>query len=170
MSFLCIINNMRKRYLKGIIIILTIILLDQVSKFLISKFFYDGESLTIIKNFFYLTYHKNLGAAFGIFQGSILFLICISIVILVYLIREMKKSSSNKLIFYSFIILIGGLIGNLIDRVFFGYVRDFLEFKIFNYNAPIFNISDICITIGVFALIIFIFMEETDGSKDKQRR
>lgn len=160
---------MKKRYLIGIIVILIIIILDQTSKFLITNFFNVGDTLTIIRNFFNLTYHKNLGAAFGIFQGSILFLICISLLILVYLIKEMKKSISNKLIFYSFITLIGGLIGNLIDRVFLGYVRDFLEFKIFNYNAPIFNVSDICITIGVISLIIFAFMEEKNGSKNKKR-
>lgn len=160
---------MKKRYLIGTIIILAIILLDQISKFLIIKFFNVGDTLIIIKDFFNLTFHKNLGAAFGIFQGNVLFLISISLLILIYLIKEMRKNVFNTLVFYSFIILIGGLIGNLIDRIFLGYVRDFLEFKIFSYNAPIFNVSDICITLGVIFLIIITFVEGNNGSKNKKR-
>ncbi len=161
---------MKKRYFIGFIIVLIIIMIDLVSKFLIDKFFNIGESSIIIKDFFNLTYHKNLGAAFGIFQGSRIFLILISLLILIYLINETRKNVSNKMMFYSFVILIGGLTGNLIDRISLGYVRDFFEFKIFNYNCPIFNVSDICITIGVISLIIFIFMEDIYGSKNKKRR
>lgn len=160
---------MKKKYLIASFIIFGILILDQITKILIYKFISSGESIKIINNFFYLSFHKNSGAAFGIFHGNLLFLICVSILILIYLIYEMKNNLKNMKIFYSICILIGGLLGNLMDRVFLGYVRDFLEFKIFNYNFPIFNISDTFITIGVSLLILFILMEEKNGNKNKRK-
>ena len=65
----------------------------------------------------------------------------------------------------SFYILLGGIIGNLIDRLIFGYVRDFLDFRIFNYNFPIFNISDICICLGIFLIIIKTIKEDKNDNK-----
>lgn len=73
----------------------------------------------------------------------------------------MKNVNKN----ISFYILLGGIIGNFIDRIFLGYVRDFLDFRIFNYNFPIFNISDICICIGIFLMIIEVVKEDKNASR-----
>ena len=140
-----------------IIIIISIILLciDQISKLLVVNLLTKTNSIAIIKNFFYLTYINNDGAAFSILVGKRVLLILIAVLVIVMLIRYIKKNNiQNKLELVSISLIIGGSLGNLIDRVVRGYVIDFLDFKIFNYNFPIFNLADTFIVIGVFLLLL----------------
>ena len=139
------------------IIILSLIVLsiDQVSKILIANTIDINSSIEVIKNFFYLTYTHNTGAAFSILTGKRLLLIIIAIVILIILFNYIKKNkTNNKLEILAFSLIIGGSIGNLIDRIIRGYVVDFLDFKIFGYNFPIFNLADTFIVIGVILIVI----------------
>ena len=138
-------------------IIISIILLciDQISKLLVVNLLTKTDSITIIKNFFYLTYINNDGAAFSILVGKKIFLILIAVLVIVMLIRYIKKNNiQNKLEVVSISLIIGGSLGNLMDRVVRGYVIDFLDFKIFNYNFPIFNLADTFIVIGVILLLL----------------
>lgn len=138
-------------------IIISIILLciDQISKLLVVNLLTKTDSITIIKNFFYLTYINNDGAAFSILVGKRILLILIAVLVIVMLIRYIKKNNTqNKLELVSISLIIGGSLGNLMDRVIRGYVIDFLDFKIFNYNFPIFNLADTFIVIGVFLLLL----------------
>lgn len=138
-------------------IIISIILLciDQISKLLVVNLLTKTDSITIIKNFFYLTYINNDGAAFSILVGKRIFLILIAVLVIVMLIRYIKKNNiQNKLELVSISLIIGGSLGNLMDRVVRGYVIDFLDFKIFNYNFPIFNLADTFIVIGVILLLL----------------
>ena len=138
-------------------IIISIILLciDQISKLLVVNLLTKTDSITIIKNFFYLTYINNDGEAFSILVGKRIFLILIAVLVIVMLIRYIKKNNiQNKLELVSISLIIGGSLGNLMDRVIRGYVIDFLDFKIFNYNFPIFNLADTFIVIGVFLLLL----------------
>ena len=138
-------------------IIISIILLciDQISKLLVVNLLTKTNSITIIKNFFYLTYINNDGAAFSILVGKRIFLILIAVLVIVMLIRYIKKNNiQNKLELVSLALIIGGSLGNLMDRVVRGYVIDFLDFKIFNYNFPIFNLADTFIVIGVILLLL----------------
>lgn len=138
-------------------IIISIILLciDQISKLLVVNLLTKTDSITIIKNFFYLTYINNDGAAFSILVGKRIFLILIAVSVIVMLIRYIKKNNiQNKLELVSISLIIGGSLGNLMDRVIRGYVIDFLDFKIFNYNFPIFNLADTFIVIGVILLLL----------------
>lgn len=138
-------------------IIISIILLciDQISKLLVVNLLTKTDSITIIKNFFYLTYINNDGAAFSILVGKRIFLILIAVLVIVMLIRYIKKNNiQNKLELVSISLIIGGSLGNLMDRVIRGYVIDFLDFKLFNYNFPIFNLADTFIVIGVFLLLL----------------
>ncbi len=138
-------------------IIISIILLciDQISKLLVVNLLTKTDSITIIKNFFYLTYINNDGAAFSILVGKRIFLILIAVLVIVMLISYIKKNNiQNKLELVSISLIIGGSLGNLMDRVIRGYVIDFLDFKIFNYNFPIFNLADTFIVIGVFLLLL----------------
>lgn len=138
-------------------IIISIILLciDQISKLLVVNLLTKTDSIAIIKNFFYLTYINNDGAAFSILVGKRVLLILIAVLVIVMLIRYIKKNNiQNKLELVSISLIIGGSLGNLIDRVVRGYVIDFLDFKIFNYNFPIFNLADTFIVIGVFLLLL----------------
>jgi signal peptidase II len=128
-----------------------------------------NSSKEIIKDFFYLTYIHNEGAAFGILDNNVVFLIGISVIFLIMFIYYIEKNSYNKIqeIAYSF--LLGGVVGNLIDRIFRGYVIDFLDFKIFSYDFPIFNIADVAIVIGVCLLIYAIIKGEDYGSSSKRK-
>lgn len=139
------------------IIIISIILLciDQIAKLLVVNLLTKTDSIAIIKNFFYLTYINNDGAAFSILVGKRIFLILVAIIVIIMLIHYIKKNNiQNKLELVSISLIIGGSLGNLMDRVVRGYVIDFLDFKIFNYNFPIFNLADTFIVIGVILLLL----------------
>ena len=137
------------------------IVIDQMVKIIVSSTLKLNYSNEIISNVFNLTYVQNDGAAWSIFSGNRLFLIFVAIMsiilIYVYFIKN-KKLTNFENITYG--LLLGGIIGNLIDRIIFGYVIDYLDFLIFNYNFPIFNFADICIVVSVFLLIIDIFRGE----------
>lgn len=148
-----------KKYFKIIIFTILLIMVDQASKLLITNYFEAGESLTIINNFFRLFYIKNTGAAFGFLMNSTFILILITILLLIYLIIELKKNINNGFISLSLSLIISGALGNLIDRVFRGYVVDFISFILFNKEMAIFNVADAFITIGVVILLIYIFKE-----------
>ena len=131
--------------LKYYVLAIAIILIDQLSKvFLINK------SFTIIPNVLDITYTQNYGAAFGIGTKYIIMLISVIIIvgILTYIIHEKNKITS----FSPYILILAGSIGNLIDRLFRGYVIDFIDLDFMNF--PIFNIADICITLGVCILLV----------------
>ena len=131
-----------------------IVLIDQITKYLM---FYN-KKLFINKDFllFKLDFVKNYGAAFNILSGSRIFLSLISIlfsILLIYLIFRKKTLNSFDLYSYSFIL--GGTIGNGIDRIYKGFVVDFINLNIINF--PVFNIADISINIGFIFLLYNIF-------------
>lgn len=152
------------------ILILSIILsiIDQISKILVVKLIDINNSVKIITNFFYLTYTNNTGAAFSILTGQRILLILIAVVILIILINYIRKNKvKEKMEIISFSLIIGGSIGNLIDRIVRGYVVDFLDFKIFGYNFPVFNLADTFIVVGVFLLLIVTFRKERSNDSRK---
>lgn len=133
----------------SIISILTII--DLIIKVIVDNYL---KHITIIKNFFSLTYVKNYGAAWGIFDNKQYFLILIAIIFLFFIIKEIKQNKEDKIKILGYILITSGLLGNLINRFIYGYVIDYLSFKIINYNYPVFNLADILIVLGVFIVII----------------
>ena len=146
------------------IIILSIIFLviDQISKILIIKLLEPNEVITIIKNF----YTNNTGAAFSILLGKRIFLIVVAILIIGILLYYIKKNKvDGKLNIIAFSLIIGGSLGNLVDRIVRGYVVDFISIKLGSYNFPIFNIADTLIVVGVFLLLI----KNTGGNKNDNR-
>jgi len=131
-----------------------IILIDQFTKYLM---FYNYKTF-INKDFllFRLDFVKNYGAAFNIFTGSRIFLSFISIIfsiLLIYLI--LRKNTLNSFDLYSYSFILGGTIGNGIDRIYKGFVVDFINLNIINF--PVFNIADISINIGFIFLLYNIF-------------
>lgn len=146
-----------------LVIIISVIffIIDQISKILVIKYIDINNSIELIKNFFYLTYTHNEGAAFSILTGQRIFLILIAITILIILFNYIRKNKiKNKVETVAFSLIIGGSLGNLIDRILRGYVVDFLDFKIFGYNYPIFNLADTFIVVGVFLLLMLTFRKE----------
>jgi signal peptidase II len=144
-----------------IITFVVILIGDQVSKYIVDQNFHLGTGFSIIDNFFYFTYVRNTGAAWGILSGKLNLFFVISIVatiIIVYYFVHTKEY--QKLSRFGLVMIFSGMIGNLIDRAVLGYVRDFLDFIIFNYNFPVFNIADMGIVIGVCLLILELGIEE----------
>ena len=145
-------------YLLAIVVLVSI---DQFSKYLITQNLFDGvKEIKLIDNFFYITNVKNYGAGFSILQNQRIFLIIITIIAIIfvaYLLIKSKNSESLNRVCY--ILIIGGAIGNLIDRITLGYVVDFLDFYIFGYDFPVFNLADCFLTVGCFLLIISILLE-----------
>ena len=155
---------------KIIIVFMITLFLDQISKAIVSSVMKLEESVVVIKNFFSITYINNYGAAWSLFTHKNIFLIILSIISIIIIYRFMYVFKKNKRNTIAFGLLLGGIVGNLIDRWLFGSVKDFLDFTIFKYDYPIFNIADIAVVLGVFLLIIAIFKGEDKVGKDKSSK
>lgn len=145
---------------------LIVIGIDQLTKWMVIQRMELHESIPIIDQFFYITSHRNAGAAWGILQGQMTFFYIITTIVIIGLIYYMEKyAKDNKLIAISLSLLLGGAIGNFIDRLFRKEVVDFLDVMIFSYDFPIFNIADSALVIGVILFFIATIMEEKSKGK-----
>lgn len=144
------------------IIAVCCVIIDQIIKYALSFNFSFGESIDIISDFFAITLLKNTGAAFSILSSNTIFLILVSVLalILIYMFF-IKNKDLNKFDIWLYGMLIGGIFGNLIDRIVHGYVIDYLDFSLFNF--PVFNFADILIVISIILIIINIIKGEKDG-------
>lgn len=141
--------------MKITIIALLSLILDQVIKFIITSNMIIADTIHIIKNFFRITYLQNTGGAFSILSGNVMFLVIVSIVLLGLIIFIISKDKNKNLLAnITYGMLIGGILGNLIDRIRLGYVVDYLDFNFLSYNFPVFNLADIFIVISAILLII----------------
>lgn len=146
------------------VLILTIllVLIDQISKFLVVLNL-KGQAPLIIKegvlNFFYL---ENGGAAFGMLQGRKIFFTVITVAVVIVLLRVLMRDYKNSPLVLKFIIslILGGTIGNFIDRIRLQYVVDFISVRIFGYDFAVFNIADTFIVVGTILLIIYIIIND----------
>lgn len=144
-----------------VVISIILMLIDQISKKIIELSYDIGDSREIIKNFFYITSHRNRGAAWGILQNSRYLFLFITILFLLLLFFYIYK---NKVVlkindYFIFSLIIGGALGNFLDRIIKGEVVDFLDFHIFGYDFPIFNLADTFICLGIFLLALKIYKE-----------
>ncbi|MGE7185128.1 signal peptidase II [Peribacillus sp. NPDC006672] len=148
------------------LIALLVIAFDQLTKWMIVQKMEYGESIEIIENLLYITSHRNRGAAWGILQGQMWFFYIITIAViigLVYYIQKMAKES--RLLGVALALMLGGAIGNFIDRVARQGVVDFVHTYIFSYSFPVFNVADAALSIGVGLLVIHMFLEEKKGKE-----
>lgn len=148
------------------ILSIVIILLDQISKYAAIKYLKESVSHVIIPNFFRLTYVENFGAAFGILQNKKIFFIIITCAVVLFLILFLTKNYYKINIFMRIGLgmLLGGTIGNFIDRIRFGYVVDFFSFRLFNrYEFPVFNIADIAIVLGTFIILVLVLFDRYEA-------
>lgn len=149
------------------LIAVLVIALDQWTKWLIVKNMELGESITIVENFLYITSHRNSGAAWGILQGKMLFFYIITVIVIVAIVYFIQKQAKNKRLFgIALAFMLGGAIGNFIDRLFRKEVVDFINTYIFDYDFPVFNIADSALVIGVALLILQMILEER-AAKEK---
>lgn len=142
------------------IIAIGIIIIDQLTKLILTK-----RNYIIIPKVLSINYCENYGAAWNLFNNQVVFLIIISIIALAFLLKYQKTFLLNIRNKIAFGLVFGGLLGNLIDRIFWGYVRDFISVIIFEYNFPIFNAADMAIVLGM-GLILIAVLKKEDKHKD----
>ena len=145
-------------------ILALLLIIDQVSKYLVSTKMTDGDTLPVINNFLHITYVQNKGVAFGLFYGQIPLITFVGVAaiigIIVYSFKHDEKFTLWTRI--ALMVILAGAIGNLYDRVFRHFVVDFIDFRgIWHY---IFNIADVCINVGV--AMIFIESLRKDSKKE----
>ena len=154
---------------KILTIAMVTLVVDQITKSILGNLIKLGTTKQIIKNFFYITTVHNDGAAWGIFSNQSIVIIIgtiISFFIIYKFIYGFKQNTRNNI---AFGLVLGGLAGNLCDRLFLSYVRDFLDFIIFKYDFPVFNIADVAIVIGIILLIIAIIKGEDVNENNSTR-
>lgn len=156
---------MKKR---NVMLVILLLLIDQGSKGLMEAIL-TGKSITVIPNFFSLVFVTNTGAAWSIMQGNTLFLIILGIIAIFSLIFVMPTIKESIWKSISFTMLYAGIIGNLLDRAIFHYIKDFLKFTIFGYEYPVFNFADIFIVVGAILLIVAAWKGDID-EKNKRRK
>lgn len=153
---------------KVFIIAIITLTIDQITKALANMYLVDNI-INIVPNFFKLEYALNTGAAWSILNNHQIILILVSFILMIIIFMFKRNFKENKRNNIAFGFLFGGIWGNLVDRLFHGYVIDFLSFKIINYDFPIFNIADMAVVIGVILLVVAIFKGEDNENSSRKR-
>lgn len=155
---------MKARFMILLTVSALVLVLDQATKIYVDRSMALHSSITVIENFFNITYLRNKGAAFGILADSkfrLPFFIVVSTVAVGVIFVVIKKlREDQRLAAYSLSLIFSGAIGNLIDRVRLGEVIDFLYFHWYEHYWPAFNVADSAICVGVFLLAIDMYLEE----------
>ena len=141
----------------SIVLVIVLLGLDLLLKYLVSTYL---TTVNIIDNFFSLTYVLNDGAAFSLFASRTYLLILIALICLFFIIYELKNNLDDRVLSIGYSLVLAGLLGNFLDRLMDGYIIDYLSFKIFTYNFPIFNFADILIVVGIIIVIIKEILKE----------
>ncbi|MCA0988000.1 signal peptidase II [Guptibacillus algicola] len=149
------------------LIAIGIILFDQWTKWLVVKNMEYGETIKLINDFLYLTSHRNRGAAFGILQGQMIFFYIITVIVIAAVLYYMKQYKHSRFVSVTLALILGGAVGNFIDRIFRGEVVDFVDTYIFSYDFPIFNVADASLVIGVILIFIGTIFEGKQAEGDK---
>ena len=152
-----------------IILTLIFLIIDMISKVIVSRYILLDKSIRLINNFLYITYVRNTGAAWSMFSSrSVLVLIVSSFIILGIILHVYKNKPEKGMEKVAYSLIIGGALGNLINRITYGYVIDFIDIKIFKYDYPIFNLADSFIVIGVILLVVYTWRSE-NGNKGRRK-
>lgn len=169
---------MSRKYKILAVVALLVLVLDQYTKNLVLQHFHLGESISIISNYFNLTYIQNTGAAFGLLAQApapfrvpfFLIVPLIALAVIVFIFRKLPSDSIKLPIALS--LIMSGALGNLIDRIRFGYVVDFLDFHWkYQIHYPAFNVADsaICVGVGIMMLDLVYPAGEEESSQQNQR-
>ncbi len=149
---------------KLLLLMVLLILIDQLTKNIVITHIFENDYIFIIKNFVYFTFVKNTGAAWSIFSGNVIFLILSTILALFFIYFSfIRKKELKKYEVFLYALLLGGILGNFIDRIFYGYVIDYIGLIFSEYYFPIFNFADICIV----SSSIMIIYETLKGEKNE---
>ena len=159
---------MIKKYILPIFIVIILTVIDQFTKYLVIQNIQLNQEIPLLGNVLVLGHIQNKGAAWGSFSGMRILLLVITIIVSVaicYLYKKIIDKDKFRIVRICFTFILGGAIGNMIDRIRFGYVTDFIYFKIINF--PLFNFADICVTVSVFLLVfLFIFKYNSEDLEE----
>lgn len=153
----------------ALLISFVIIGLDQYIKYLAITYLSTSAnfSVPIIEDFFHLTYVENRGAAFSLFEGKSAFLIGASVLIsVIFIVVLLSNKVKSKFVMFAIALVIGGGIGNLVDRIARGYVVDYFDLRVINF--AIFNFADCCVVVGTILIMIYILFIEGKTLKAKK--
>lgn len=154
-------KNIKKTYILYTIILIICVCIDQITKLYFQSVLASGNTVTIIPAFLELSYVENRGAAFGMFQGGMLFFALCSILVVGMLTYFVRQFENRKYTICLVAIVSAGAIGNMIDRVIHTYVIDFIHFSnLFGYSFPVFNVADIFLSCGLPLLLIDYIINE----------
>ncbi len=145
---------------KIILLSILFLCLDIFSKQMVIHFMVENQTIQIISHFFSLTYVKNTGVAFSMLSGNLTFILMMSVLVVGVLVYFAKNRESGQLENLCYSMILGGALGNFLDRIFYGYVIDFLDFTLFGFKMAIFNVADVLIVCGVFLLIVLELLKE----------
>jgi len=149
-------------YIAHLLVCLCLVVLDQVTKVL-ARTYLKTSPVALWDGVFELQYHENRGSIWGILQGKVDILLVASLFIfalLIYVYIKMPKTKNYSPLFWVLVVMVAGAVGNTIDRLFFGFVTDFLYFKLINF--PIFNVADCYLTVCAFLIVILTFTKYKD--------
>jgi signal peptidase II len=157
------INGRKKKTLVFFSCSMLIIFLDQLTKYIIKRNLAYPGSIPVLNNFLYISNIRNSGAGFGLLHGQSTLLMWLSLIVIGFIIYYFDAiKNAYELFFVS--LLLGGTIGNFIDRLLFGYVTDFIDFRIW----PAFNVADSALTVGVIGLVCYYMFFETKTSSKQE--
>jgi len=156
--------------MKKLLLLIPIIIVafDQVTKQLITRTMEIGDSSPIINNFLYITYHRNSGAAFGILQGHMLVFYIITVIAVIAIAIWYSKLNIKKerVLAIALMLVLGGALGNFIDRVIYQSVIDFIHTVWWGNSFPIFNVADISLVCGAILMMLDVLILDRKRDKD----
>lgn len=149
-------------------VVIVLVICDQLTKSWAEVVLKNGQDIRLWPNVFHLTYVENRGAAFGMLEGKQAFFIIMTVTVLIAILWYWRKIPHNKwgiVMKVALILIISGAIGNLIDRVWLNYVRDFFYFILIDF--PVFNMADVWVVVGVILLFPVLLFGDIEGEKQK---
>ncbi|WOO87239.1 signal peptidase II [Mollicutes bacterium LVI A0039] len=147
-------------YTKEFSVVLVFLVIDQIIKLSASQL---TSIKVLIPDFLQLNYVKNYGVAWSMFNNKMSFIIVFSLIAIGYLFYILKQYREHIIIHFGLLMMIGGAFGNLIDRMFRGYVVDYIDVMIFGYDFPVFNVADVLLVCGVIVIFIETFRKVKNG-------
>ncbi|GEK89081.1 signal peptidase II [Alkalibacterium putridalgicola] len=149
------------------IISLIIVGIDQFTKYLTVQNIPLHETLEVIPSFLSFTYHQNTGAAWSMLEGQMIFFYIVTLIVIGVIVYYMQTyGRQDKVFAFSLSLILGGAVGNFIDRLFLQYVVDMIRVEFIDF--PIFNVADMSLTIGVTLMVIYLFFDEWKEYRQKK--
>jgi signal peptidase II len=155
--------NFIENNLALVLIAISIIITERIIKFYIVRYLRMGESIPFIGEFLMITRSENLGAGFGILQGYNLVFIIAAAIVIFLIVYFYDKIIYDRTLVFAFAFILGGTVGNMMDRIFFGHVIDYIDFSFW----PTFNMSDAALTVGAVLLIIYTYLLDKKPDREE---